>query len=117
MRSKRDIGLEAVPGQVAREVERLQAQRRARTKPTADAGAAYYSVQADAAAWMADWWERMREQHALLLTWAQAADQPPEMRQAIAGAEREAQRHALIARARAALWEREGSTRLLRAVA
>jgi hypothetical protein len=63
---------------------------------------------------MARWHERYRDQQLLPVEWARCTGQPAEMRRAIYDKEREAFAKCLIARARAAQWQREAAQRAIR---
>lgn len=100
------------PAKVKAEVARLHAERRAHRKPSA--GCEDLAAQSEAAMWLAGWHERYRDQQLLLLEWARCTGQPAEMRRAIYDKEREAFAKSLIARARAAEWQREAVQRAVR---
>ena len=103
---------ECDPARIKAEVGRLNAERLARRKPPAGCGD--LAAQSEAALWMADWHERYRVQQLLLVEWARCTGQPAEMRRAIYEQERAAFAKCLIARARAAQWQREAAQRAIR---
>lgn len=111
-RTRETFRPECDPVRVKAEVARLHAERLARRKPPA--GCNDFAAQSEAALWMAGWHERYQAQQLLLVEWARCTGQPAEMRRAIYEKEREAFAKCLIARARAAQWQREAVQRAIR---
>ena len=111
-RTRETFRSECDPVRVRAEVARLHEERLARRKPPA--GCSDFAAQSEFALWMAGWHERHRAQQLLLVEWARCTGQPAEMRRAIYEKEREAFAKCLIARARAAQWQRETVQRAIR---
>ena len=110
--TRETLRAECDPVRVRAEVARLHAERLARRKPPVGCGD--LAAQSEFALWMAGWHERYRAQQLLLVEWARCTGQPAEMRRAIYEKEREAFAKCLIARARAAQWQREAVQRAIR---